>query len=69
MHNALDLVSIAGGFGAAYLCTKFMAPWLRSTEAEGGPRWRRADLITGLSTVGAFIGGAIATNLIFSWLG
>jgi hypothetical protein len=69
MHNALIIVSMAGGFAAAWLCEKQVEPWRVAAKAEGGPRYRRANWIAGWSIIGAFFAGMFATKFVFLWMG
>jgi hypothetical protein len=69
-HNsALVLVSLAGGFGAAWFVEKQLEPWRLAAKAVGGPRYVRADRIAAGSTIAAFLVGTIATYVVFYWNG
>jgi hypothetical protein len=66
METALDIVTIAGGFGAAWLTHRELDPW---RNRAGGAPYRRAQRIYAVAIVGAFFGGGLLTQLILLWLG
>ena len=69
MYSAFLIVSILGGFGAAWLWAKYLKPWHLAAWEEGGPRYHRVDLIYVWSTIGAFFVGIVVTQIVFLWLG
>jgi hypothetical protein len=69
MESALNLVSIAAGFGAAWLARRQLEPWRKAAWVKGGPSWRRAERIYVVALIGSFFAGIVVTKLIIIWLG
>jgi hypothetical protein len=69
MQTALVIVAFAGGLGAAWLCERQIEPWRLAAKAEGGPRYRRANIIAAWSIIGAFFAGLFATGFVLLLLG
>jgi hypothetical protein len=67
MHDALIIVSIAGGFGAGILCWKCTESWrigARPGPTEGNARYKRIELISVWCSIGAFFVGMFAVAQI-----
>jgi hypothetical protein len=69
MRTALDLVSLAGGFGAAWFVHSQLEPWRKATGENGGPPYVRAERIYAAAMIGSFLGGAVLTQIVLFWLG
>jgi hypothetical protein len=63
------LVSIAGGFGAAWLVRRQLQPWRKAAWVRGDASWRRAERIYVAALIGSFFAGIVVTNLILLWIG
>ena len=69
MTALLFILSLMGGFAAAWLCKKYFEPWRRAAWADGSPRSHRVKLIAALPVIGAFFAGMLATAFILVALG
>jgi hypothetical protein len=68
MHNALFIVSFAGGCGGTWLCHKYMEPWRLAVRMQDSPLARRVDMITAWALIAAFIIGCFGTEFILLWM-
>jgi len=69
MTALLLILSLMGGFAAAWLCEKYFKPWHRAALVEAGPRSHRAKFNAAWPIIGAFFAGMLATAYILIALG
>jgi len=65
MMTAVDLVSLAGGVGGAWLAYQHLLPWLKKAAKVEGTSFPGATRLPTAVILAGFLLGVIATRLIF----